>query len=177
MTEQEIQQIVKEIKGFDEWMKESAGHIYQSIQELKNDDDIYEVIVTIGMANGKEIELRNHCFESFLAQQYQGDTVFMCDGILFVEYTDYELGDSFRQMRIAPSNICYVDVRTVKINWDGLFKLHNIANNFIFEYGSKRKEMENRADGASTSPDGKVCGGLPSVYVRADGNGKLDEVS
>ena len=125
MTEQETQEIIKEIKEFDEWMKSSAGCDCDSIQDLIDDNgDIYEVIVTIGMTNGKEIELHNHCFESFIKQDYKGDTVYIQDSLIWAEYIDYESGDSYRQAGIAPSSICYVDARTVDLNWEALYKQH-----------------------------------------------------
>lgn len=124
MTEEERMTILNEVKELSDWMEEACGAECGTIEEMiaGTTDDAYEVIVTIGLTNGKEIVLHNRCFESFIKKMYKGDTLYCRDGLIYTDFIDYNAGDAYRQAKIVPSTVCYIDGRSVELDWPALYK-------------------------------------------------------
>lgn len=138
MTEEERMTILNEVKELSDWMEEACGAECGTIEEMiaGTTDAAYEVIVTIGLTSGKEIVLHNRCFESFIKKMYKGDTLYCRDGLIYTDFIDYNAGDAYRQAKIVPSTVCYIDGRSVELDWPALYK----------QYMATRDIQEERAE-------------------------------
>ena len=137
MTEEERLTILNEVKELSDWMEEACGAECGTIEEMiaGTTDAAYEVIVTIGLTSGKEIVLHNRCFESFIKKMYKGDTLYCRDGLIYTDFIDYNAGDAYRQAKIVPSTVCYIDGRSVELDWPALYKQY-MATRDIHEEGA-----------------------------------------
>lgn len=137
MTEEERMTILNEVKELSDWMEEACGAECGTIEEMiaGTTDAAYEVIVTIGLTSGKEIVLHNRCFESFIKKMYKGDTLYCRDGLIYTDFIDYNAGDAYRQAKIVPSTVCYIDGRSVELDWPALYKQY-MATHDIHEEGA-----------------------------------------
>lgn len=139
MTEEERLAILNEVKELSDWMEEACGAECGTIEEMiaGTTDDAYEVIVTIGLTSGKEIVLHNRCFESFIKKMYKGDTLYCRDGLIYTDFIDYDAGDAYRQAKIVPSTVCYIDGRSVELDWPALYKQYMATRDI------RKEEVEN----------------------------------
>ena len=126
MTEQEIYELLGELKDLAEWMQDSApcfdvkeyGSIEEQIKSLNEDTgDFYEVIVEIHFNNGRYITLHNQAFDTLVQDSYMGDEIDTTskDTVIGVTYTDPET--DYTQMVIPISSICYISAYNQEIKW------------------------------------------------------------
>lgn len=132
MTKTERTSLAGLVKDLAEWMEDSSGFDEKNISIvdlIEDNGDIYEVIVVIHLMNGEQITLRNHCYESFTGKRYCGDVMFYqgrADLSLTIEDDDYieiDIVDSpYLRFFIPLSSICYIETRSVDLNWSNLYK-------------------------------------------------------
>ena len=134
MTEAERTSLIKEIKDFDDWMKESSAcnlHDTDITELVEDDSDVYEVLVRIHLNNGEHIILHNHCYNSFVRKRYCGDTMhYLGEGVSsdinsydYVEicYDDMQDG-TYHQCIVPLSSICYTEGYSICLNWPNLYE-------------------------------------------------------
>lgn len=110
MDKSEKEALKKELKDIAEWMREAADIYYKDypLEQMQEDNgDAYEVICTIYLNNGKEIEVRNHCAQSYVYGDYEGDTLYIDDEVSIEIYHDRERSTHFYY--IPYSSISYIE--------------------------------------------------------------------
>ena len=124
MTKKEKESLVLEINNLQMEMKDACGDTVreEELPQLGVDSgDRYEVVATIKLSSGDSFTIHNHCFDSFIKGEYCGDEIHVVDDLLVIGIFDYGEGTQYRSILSPISNVCSLDVTTVRINWADLW--------------------------------------------------------
>ena len=124
MTKKEKESLVLEINNLQMEMKDACGDTVreEELPQLGVDSgDRYEVVATIKLSTGDSFTIHNHCFDSFIKGEYCGDEIHVVDDLLVIGIFDYGEGMQYRSIHSPISNVCSLDVTTVRINWVNLW--------------------------------------------------------